>query len=160
MQKRSGKKAMSCSTNAAAKKARTPMPHQPKVPVLQRAHGNLRDEQLESFMAAIVNSCRFMRYGYDETLQYTKKRGHEETCEHTPFDSPFGAVAATQACKSTSRTHTCGDLIHIFLHISLRLSYSHFSTSIIYKLICCLHISIVISSSYFSHSSPNMLAKL
>ena len=81
--------------------------------------GDLCDGQLESFMAAIVNSCRFRRYGCDEALQYTEKRGHEETCEHAPFDSPFGAVAATQACNSlpTSRTYTCGDLIHIFLYI-------------------------------------------
>ena len=140
---------MSCSTGAAAKKVRTPTPYQPCW-CCSESIGDLCDGQLESFMAAIVNSCRFMRYGYDETLQYTKKRGHEETCEHTPFDSPFGAVAATQACNSTSRTHTCGDLIHIFLHISLRLSYSHFSPFIIYKLICCLHISIGISYSDFS----------
>jgi len=38
MQKRSGKKAMGFSTDATAKKARTPTRHQPEVLVLQRAH--------------------------------------------------------------------------------------------------------------------------
>ena len=38
MQKRSGKKVMGCSTDAAAKKARTTTPHQLEVLVLQQAH--------------------------------------------------------------------------------------------------------------------------
>ncbi|KAG2548441.1 hypothetical protein PVAP13_9KG186255 [Panicum virgatum] len=115
--------------------------------------GDLRNGQLESFMAAMVTPCRFTRYGCDEALRYTNKHGHGEASAHAPFDYPFGAAVATRACNSMpmSRTRTHGDLIHIFLHISLRISYSHFSPFIIYKLICCLHISIGISYSYFPH---------
>jgi hypothetical protein len=121
MQKRSGKMAMSCSTNAAAKKARTPTPHQPKVPVLQRAHGDLRDEQLESFMVAIVNSSRFTRYGCDEALQYTEKCGHEETYEQRTLRLPV-----RRGCGYSS--------LQLYAHVQdarVRGSYSHFSPYIL-----------------------------
>ena len=111
---------MSCSTGAAAKKVRTPTPYQPCW-CCSESIGDLCDGQLESFMAAIVNSCRFTRYGCDEALQYTEKRGHEETCEHAPFDSPFGAVAAILSLQLSAHVQD----------VHMRGSYSHFSPYIL-----------------------------
>ena len=147
---------MGCSTDAAAKKARTTTPHQLEVLVLQRAHWRPPQRptrELHGGDGVMVTPCRFTKYGCDEALQYTKKHGHGEASAHAPFDCPFGAAVATRACNSMpmSRTRTRGDPIHIFLHISLRISYSHFSPFIINKLICCLHISIGISYLYFSY---------
>ncbi|CAL4951181.1 unnamed protein product [Urochloa decumbens] len=51
--------------------------------------GDLRNRQLGAFLAAMVTPCKFARYGCDESVKYTEKRGHEEACAHAPCGCPF-----------------------------------------------------------------------
>ncbi|WVZ72045.1 hypothetical protein U9M48_020563 [Paspalum notatum var. saurae] len=50
--------------------------------------GDIRNRQLET-LAAMITPCKFARYGCGETVKYTDKRGHEETCAHAPCDCQF-----------------------------------------------------------------------
>jgi len=131
------------------KKARTPTPLQPEVLCCSEPIGDLRNGPLESFMAAMVTHVGSRDTAAMRPSDALRSAAMRRLC--APFDCPFGAAAATRACNSMPMSSMCthGDLIHIFLYISLRISYSHFSPFIIYKLICCLHISIGIPYSYF-----------
>lgn len=62
--------------------------------------GKIRCLAIEKLIESLHMSCRYVEYGCEKMLKFTKKRGHETSCPYTPFKCPISQCSFSGATKS------------------------------------------------------------
>ncbi|XAR71396.1 Ubiquitin--protein ligase [Bertholletia excelsa] len=86
--------------------------------------GYNRCRALEKVLESVKVSCQNLKYGCKETLCYSKKHDHEETCAHAPCSCPIPECHFFGAIKELALHCRCGHSTIKFFQYNRPLSVS------------------------------------